>query len=339
MRHLSSDLKLRAVQHYLQNENYVETSDLFRIPKTTLMRWTERFQETNTIERKTREYVAYKVHEKHVLKAKEHLRKDPTLTMKQLSEKLAEEFPDFAITPQWLAHVLRDNNYTRKRTRVNHEPEKRYNKDINIQNELNAFYAKIKQHPIHKIISIDESSIEPYRSKSYSRCQLGRRCVVKTKDNVVFRKYSLILAVTTNGPLKWEMFESGSVFADRLEAFLAALLEDKKGYMVLLDNAPVHKKAAIEQLIRRTGNELLYTIPYQPKTNAVEQVFSELKHHLSDGVTRRFDELKRTVKVILEERIPIEHYRNHFLYAYSEKPERNRKPSTRQKTPPKYKTT
>lgn len=338
MRHLSTDLKLRAVQHYLQNHNYVETADLFQVPRSTLQRWVLRYQTEKTITRKDRSYVAYKVHQKHVQKARELLRKDPTITMKQITERIKDEFDDFDVTPQWFGEVLRDNNLTRKRTRINHQPEKRYNKEINIQEELTKFYQKVKEFSLDKIISIDESSIEPFRAKSYSRCQLGRRCVIKTKDNVVFQKFSLILAVTTSGPERWEMFDKGSVFADRLEAFLQQLLETKKGYLVLLDNAPVHKKGSIEELVRKTGNTLLYTVPYQPKTNAVEQVFSELKHHLSDGVTRKFPELKKAVGKIIEKTIPQEHYLNHFLYAYGEKPDRVRKPSTRQRIPPKYKT-
>jgi len=116
----------------------------------------------------------------------------------------------------------------------------------------------------------------------------------------VFQKFSLILAVTTEGAQLWQMYDKGSVFVERLEEFLHTLLEDKKGYLVFLDNAPAHKKASIEELILKTGNELLYTVPYQPKTNVVEQIFSELKHHLSDRVTRKFPELKKAVGTILE---------------------------------------
>ena len=41
--------------------------------------------------------------------------------MKELSEKLKNQHEDFDVTPQWLGHVLRDNNETRKRTRHKHE--------------------------------------------------------------------------------------------------------------------------------------------------------------------------------------------------------------------------
>lgn len=129
MQHLSTDLKLRAVPHDLQNRNCVETSELFQVPRTTSMRWVQKFQDDDTIERKERDYVAHEVHNKHVKEAKELLRKDPTITMKQLCEKLRDRFDDFDVTPQWFG-ILRDKNLTRKRTRINHQPEKRYNKDF-----------------------------------------------------------------------------------------------------------------------------------------------------------------------------------------------------------------
>ena len=34
--------------------------------------------------------------------------------------------------------------------------------------------------------------------KSYSRCRLGKRCVKKTTDNVVFRKYTIVFAINSN---------------------------------------------------------------------------------------------------------------------------------------------
>jgi hypothetical protein len=37
--------------------------------------------------------------------------------MKDLNEKLKDNFDDYDITSQWLSHLLRDNNQTRKRSR------------------------------------------------------------------------------------------------------------------------------------------------------------------------------------------------------------------------------
>lgn len=185
--------------------------------------------------------------------------------MKQLSEKLRDEFDDFDVTPQWFGEVLRDNNLTRKRTRINHQPEKRYNKDINIQDELTKFYAKIKKYPIDKIISVDESSIEPFRTKSYSRCRLGRRCVIKTKDNVVFQKFSLILAVTTEGAQLWQMYVRAVCMRKGLRSSSKRYQRTKKGTLFFLTMHQLIRKLLLKSLsVRQVMNySILY--PINPK--------------------------------------------------------------------------
>lgn len=79
----------------------METSELFSVPRTTLMRWVQKYQDNQTITRKKREYTAYKVHQKYITKAKELLRRNPAITMNQMAETLKEEFDDFDVTPQW----------------------------------------------------------------------------------------------------------------------------------------------------------------------------------------------------------------------------------------------
>ena len=32
----------------------------------------------------------------------------------------------------------------------------------------------------------------------YSRCELGQRCIVKTDDNIVFKKFTLLVAISNN---------------------------------------------------------------------------------------------------------------------------------------------
>lgn len=50
-KHVSDDLKLRAVQYYLKNNNYDETADIFDVPATLLKRWVERYNKTGDLRR------------------------------------------------------------------------------------------------------------------------------------------------------------------------------------------------------------------------------------------------------------------------------------------------
>ena len=100
-------------------------------------------------------------------------------------KEIYKKYNDFNISKGHLAKVIRDNNITRKRTRQRHYPETRYHKPINLKKELALFYSVTDKYSIHKIISLDETSIHAQMVESYSRCALGKRCVHKTKDNRV----------------------------------------------------------------------------------------------------------------------------------------------------------
>ena len=48
------------------------------------------------------------------------LKKTPTLSISMLWKKIKSKYNDFDITETHLSRVIRDNNYTRKRTKIRH---------------------------------------------------------------------------------------------------------------------------------------------------------------------------------------------------------------------------
>lgn len=87
---------------------------------------------------------------------------------------------------------------------------------------------------------------------------------------------------------------------------------------------------------RRRGT---HSIPYKPKTNAIETWFSQFKHHLiqkqGKGVT--FRHLKNTIKTVIAS-IDSKSYTNIMKYAYKNKDNRKtiRKVSTRRRKSKQY---
>jgi len=55
---------------------------------------------------------------------------------------------------------------------------------------------KVKTFPIENIISLDEISIQPAMIPEYSRCNLGNRCILKTDDSYLYRKFTLLSKIT-----------------------------------------------------------------------------------------------------------------------------------------------
>ena len=57
------------------------------------------------------------------------------------------------------------------------------------------------------IIAIDESSISIGLSIRKGRSEIGKRLNKITKDNKVFVKYTLIMAISTKGVVAWKLYE------------------------------------------------------------------------------------------------------------------------------------
>ena len=190
--------------------------------------------------------------------------------MPNLLNKLKIKFSDCDISIRHLTRIIRDNNYTRKRTRVRHYPETRYRKPIDLKNMMKTFFENTDKFSLSKIISIDETSIYANMVSSYSRCKLGSRCVKRTKDNKVFIKFTLICAINSNGVVGWTLYNSGGITGERMRIFINKFIKNKfKNNLIIMDNGGAHKKECVKTTIQKTNNKLLYSVPYRPKTNAI----------------------------------------------------------------------
>lgn len=72
----------------------------------------------------------------------------------------------------------------------------------------------------------------------------------------------------------------------------------------------------LEKAIIERGNKYLFSVPYTPKTNAIETVFNQIKHYLKlNKKVLKYPELKREVGKAISKIEPI-NYKNYFQYAY-----------------------
>lgn len=189
MKHKSEDYKISAVKYYLENkDNIRKTCKIFDCKKSTLQRWIQRYKTSKNITRRNRKSISYKITKPEVKNALDLLKKNEQLTMNELVVDMKQKYPTFDITPQHLGQIIRDNNKTRKRTRHEHFPKERYKKPIDKQSEMNKFYNKVKQYPLDKIICLDETSVGSALKPTYSRCNLGRRCIIKTTNQFVLSR-------------------------------------------------------------------------------------------------------------------------------------------------------
>ena len=108
----------------------------------------------------------------------------------------------------------------------------------------------------------------------YARCNLGKRCIDMTDENFIFRKYTLLVAISYNGLVGAKIYEKGGMTKERFVDFIDTFIKDKyKNHLIILDNAGSHQNELVQNKITSTGNKYLYSIPYNPDTNSIENFF------------------------------------------------------------------
>lgn len=322
----SEDLKLKAVNYYNQINNYVQTCEIFGCSERSLKWWVDRFNETGTIERKEREQGAYKLTKDHIKFIKSTIKENNNIHMSELHKKVKDKFKDLDISRQYLFDILRDNNITRKHATFQHFPKTYRGFLRDEKEELKAFFKVIEKYKLNNIICLDETSASPSLSFNYCREKLGERCIRKTDDNAVFKKYSLLVAINNQKCMGYELYQEGAVNAERFNDFLKNLLLNVKNKLIILDNGEIHKKEETRKIIKDSGNFLLYTLPYHPRLNTIENWFNQLKFYMKLDKPMSFNQIKESIKNSIK-KIKKEHYENYFIYAYNKDYYKNKKSS------------
>ncbi len=105
---------------------------------------------------------------------------------------------------------------------------------------------------------------------------------------------------------------NGEAFTAYAETFLAPTLAP--GDIVVLDNLPAHKGAAVREAIEAAGARLLFLPPYSPDFNPIENAFAKLKALLRRAAARTVKELWRVIGDCLDAFSPSE-CANYFAHA------------------------
>jgi len=141
-----------------------------------------------------------------------------------------------------IQRIIHDNNITLKLTRIRHEPNKRFGKDIDINKNISTFYNEIKKYKLEDIICIDETSVKSLQKRNHCYSEKGKRCVIKTQSQEVFKKYTGIFAISSQGVIGWELYEKSGINADRLYEFLEKHITNHfKNKLIILDIIEIPK--------------------------------------------------------------------------------------------------
>jgi transposase len=317
-KHKSDDYKLTAVKYYLDTKepSLRDTCDIFKCSKDSLLRWVKRYLETGSVENKPRPEGSYKVKQKHVDYIMSLIDKKPTMTLDDILAHFYKKFKDITLSRTHLDHIIKFANLTYKKIQHTHKPDKRYNKPIDYDDEYNRFYNKIQKYKMKNIISIDETSISVGMSIRKGRTKIGKRVQKVTKDNIVFVKYTLIMAISTEGIEGWTLYKKGGIDHSRLIEFLEMVLNKRKNKLVLMDNVSSHRNPDVKKFIKDSINDYVHVLPYHHSQNPIEAFFNQLKHYMRKDEPMSYDEVKVSLRKAIK-KISKENLKNYFTSSLS----------------------
>lgn len=137
----------------------------------------------------------------------------------------------------------------------------------------------IKIFGSESLVFIDESGFDAVANCGYGWSKKGKKIYAnrqgkrQKRENLVAGrrkgKKDFIAPIIFQGTLNAETFERW------LKLYLLPSLE--RPSMPIMDNAPIHRKNKIKQLVETTEHEVIFLPTYSPDLNDIEHDFSALK--------------------------------------------------------------
>jgi transposase len=141
------------------------------------------------------------------------------------------------------------------------------------------------------LVFIDETGASTKMARVYGRAKRGKRCRAAvphghwktTTFTGALRCSGMTAPMVLDGPM------NAAAFRAYVEQVLVPTLEP--GDIVVMDNLPAHKNAAIRNAIESKGATLRYLPPYSPDFNPIENAFAKLKALLRKAEARTREDL------------------------------------------------
>jgi transposase len=176
-----------------------------------------------------------------------------------------------------------------------------------------AYWAQVTGIALQDLVFLDEMGVLLGLMRTYARALPGARAY-DFKPFYRGSKVSVIGAITVSRVLA-VMTVNASMDAAVFEAYVSKCLVPQlwRGAVVVMDNLPAHKVAAIAPLIEAVGAKVLYLSPYSPEFNPIEHWWSQLKAFLrrfSPTTAKRVDTLLATAIDLANPK----HFRNWFAH-------------------------
>ncbi len=161
------------------------------------------------------------------------------------------------------------------------------------------FEAQLDLDP-ERLIFVDETGLSTRMARLRGRCARGTR--LRSGVPHGHWKVTTFVAGLRLSGLSAPMVLDGPMTRDWFLAYVAQVLAPtlRRGDVVILDNLPAHKGAAIQAAVEARGARLRFLPPYSPDFNPIENAFAKLKALLRKAAERTVEGLWRVIGQLVD---------------------------------------
>jgi transposase len=256
------DVSRHSISNWINNKINLEHRTLRDLLKTKNLSLNLIFQDKHTKIKK----INYKI-------TKEYIKKFPFSTVEEIKVFIYNNF-NIKVSNNTITKLFKILNLTRKKVKFHIIKDLEYLKKL--EKERVIFIDKIKNLYFNKIIFIDESGFNI--SATDKGLSVKGEKINIPKKNLKSKNLSLLMAITKDEILNYDIYESAinkQSFYDFIKKIINNLKED--GYTFVFDNVSFHKNKEVLALITDSNNNYLFTPPYSPNLNPIENTFGIIK--------------------------------------------------------------
>ncbi len=149
-----------------------------------------------------------------------------------------------------------------------------------VQKLRGEYWEQVKDIEPYNLVFLDETGVLLGLTRTHARSPRGSR-VYDLKPFYRGARVTVIGAISLTHVVAL-MTLDGSMDGDAFKVFVEKCLVPQlwSGAVVVMDNLPAHKIAAIEPMIKAVGANVLNLSPYSPDFNPIELWWSQLKSFL-----------------------------------------------------------
>lgn len=215
--------------------------------------------------------------------------KNKIIRCKTIRENIKRKF-NINLSVKSVCNILHKNNITNKKVyrKINKLSTEEYKKRKEILSN------KITEVGEDNIISLDEMGIYINDLPTNGWAKKGEKCEITSKDNILQKRVSLIVAMNNKKIIKSELCEQ-NISGDKFFNFIREINYKHKGKHLLMDNASIHHTKKLKDYVKKKNINIIYNIPYSPEFNPIENVNSMIRNEARYNENKNFEDIKNVI--------------------------------------------